>query len=242
MAEDCSSGGVGTLSEKAMHKALKLYIEPDASRHEQPLAGYVADIINEGGAIEVQTGDLAILAPKLRTFLEIGPVTVVRPVAVEWRIRWVDPDTAEITPSSRTVRSNRIYSLGRGLCKLWDILLRPDFTLVILTLSLDEYKIRRDKVKRGQRRRIERIPRELISEIRLCRREDYLIFLPDSLGDEFTMAEYLKAIRSRSRYDQYSLHLLCRLGLVERRQQGRKYVYNRIPLQYVETVVEEVTQ
>ncbi|MBQ1985834.1 MAG: hypothetical protein II230_05980, partial [Clostridia bacterium] len=47
--------GIGTLSEKALHAALKVYYEPDAESREITLGGYVADIVGEDGIIEIQT-------------------------------------------------------------------------------------------------------------------------------------------------------------------------------------------
>ena len=52
-------GGIGTLGEKSLHAALKLYYEPDSSRHEIPVGQYVADIVNEEGIIEIQTKHLS---------------------------------------------------------------------------------------------------------------------------------------------------------------------------------------
>ena len=41
------AGGIGTLSEKALHAALKSYYEPDFESREVKVGGFVADIVGE---------------------------------------------------------------------------------------------------------------------------------------------------------------------------------------------------
>lgn len=227
LAEQSLDSGIGTLSEKAMHRTIKLYIEPRADRHEVAVGDYVADVLNERGIFEIQTGELSVLRPKLEKFLTQYPVTVVHPIPLKWRVKWVDAVSGDITSTGRQITGNGIYSAGYGLFKLRDILLREGFSVLLLTLSVDEYRKRIEKRRCGEIRRIERIPRELLGCTVLKCKEDYLAFLPDCLGDSFTCAEYLKGIRARSRYDQYCLRLLCELGLLEREKDGKRYIYRR---------------
>ena len=49
------AGGIGTLSEKALHAALKSYYEPDFESREVKVGSFVADIVGENGIIEIQT-------------------------------------------------------------------------------------------------------------------------------------------------------------------------------------------
>lgn len=74
------AGGIGTLSEKALHAALKSYYEPDFESREVKVGGFVADIVGENGIIEIQTRGFDRLSRKLDVFLEAARVTVVYPV------------------------------------------------------------------------------------------------------------------------------------------------------------------
>ena len=56
-----SDGGIGTLSEKLIHKTLKLFIEPRSELHEVPYMDSVVDVLNEQGVYEIQTGGFAPL-------------------------------------------------------------------------------------------------------------------------------------------------------------------------------------
>lgn len=72
--------GIGTLGEKALHRAVKYYFQPDSQQREVPVPPYVADAITPEGILEVQTRSFRRLRPKLQAFLSQGPVTVVYPV------------------------------------------------------------------------------------------------------------------------------------------------------------------
>ena len=54
-ADLSSFQGIGRLNEGSLHKTLKLYFEPDITRHEIKIGRFVADILNEDGIIEIQT-------------------------------------------------------------------------------------------------------------------------------------------------------------------------------------------
>lgn len=91
------AGGIGTLSEKALHAALKSYYEPDFESREVKVGGFVADIVGENGIIEIQTRGFDRLGRKLDVFLEAACVTVVYPVVPKRGLCWVDPETGEIS-------------------------------------------------------------------------------------------------------------------------------------------------
>ena len=69
--------GIGTLGEKALHRAVKYYFQPDSQQREVPVPPYVADAVTPEGILEVQTRSFRRLRPKLQAFLSQGPVTVV---------------------------------------------------------------------------------------------------------------------------------------------------------------------
>ena len=74
-------GSIGLLGEKILHAGLKLYFEPNSDFHEVKVSGFVADICNAEGIIEIQTRSLGKLKRKLEVFLQNMPVTIVYPIA-----------------------------------------------------------------------------------------------------------------------------------------------------------------
>ena len=83
---------IGTLREKRLHAAVKLYLCPDETCHERTVGDLlredgakprrmVADILTDGHIMEVQTGGFFPLKPKVAWYLTHTPcrVTVVHP-------------------------------------------------------------------------------------------------------------------------------------------------------------------
>ena len=222
--------GIGRLSEKTMHRMLKLYYEPDESLHEIECFGSVADVKNDGGIIEIQRASLAYLIPKLERFLPHSPVTVVHPIVAKKRVRRLNTETGEITSSGRTVKGKTVFDSAFEIYKIRKFIGGEGFTLILLLLDCDEYKVHDPRARRGRGgdHRVECIPTDVLAEYILCDPTDYLALLPDDLADGFTADEFKKSVKSRSRYAYYYLRLLVDLGLMTREKQGAKYLYSRI--------------
>lgn len=228
--EEKISDGFSVYAERAVHKTFKLYLEPRAECHEVPLMGSVCDILNERGVTEVQTGSLAPLIPKLRRLIKEHKVTLVHPFAIHTRHRWLDRATGEITEPGRRGTERTIHSVAKDLYAIRELIENENLTVVILAYECEEFRALdgrgRDR-KRGATL-LGKHPVRLLGELKLSSREDYLEFLPDALGEQFTMAEYLKAIKGRSRYDTLALKLLMHLGFVRQiGKRGRAFLYER---------------
>ena len=94
---------------------------------------------------------------------------------------------------------------------------------------MEEYRYQNGygKEKKRGAPRIERIPTAFCEEIALASREDFRIFLPESLPEEFTAKQYAKAIGQKLRYAYLGLRILkdC-FGLISHvRTEGREYIY-----------------
>ena len=222
--------GIGRLSEKVMHRTLKLYYEPDEAYHEIELAGSVADIKNEWGVTEIQRSNLAYMLPKLERFLPHCNVRVVHPIDVRHRVRWLDRETGEISPAGRPVTGKRPQDVALEIYKIREYIGDPRFELVLLCIECDEYRALDgwDKTRKKGASHLESIPRELVDEIIIREPSDLLTLLPDTLGASFTEKEFRRAIKSRSRYSYYTLRLLVDFSLLSRHKEGNKYVYTRI--------------
>ena len=212
--EERLSEGFSVYAERAVHKTFKLYLEPRAEYHEVPVMGSVADIFNEQGITEVQTGSFAPLLPKLRRLLPHYRVTLVHPFAIHTAHRWLDPETGEITsPASRGTQRS-LYSVGRELYSLRELIDRAGLEIVVIAYDCEEFRRLDgwDKTKKRGATLLGKLPTRLEGELRLKAREDYRVFLPERLPECFTRAEYLRAIKSRSRYDGVNIKLLEHLG------------------------------
>ena len=220
--EEQISCGIGTLSERSLHKVLKLYYEPRGEYHEVEFLGCVADIMRDGEIIEIQTGALSKLKGKLERFLPSSRVTVVHPITVEKTLCTVMADGT--VRRRKSPARGSIYSMAFELYKIRELLLSDNLIVRVVFLASDEYRYSSRGRHRGEK--LNTLPRRVISEMDLSTPEDYRVFLPVGLPEEFTSSEFLAAIKSRSRYDYYAIRLLAHLGIITRTEdRGRAHVY-----------------
>ena len=220
--------GIGTLGEKTLHAAVKYYLEPDDSCHEVPYLGFVADIKNEAGVIEVQTRAFDRLRRKLAVFLEAGSVTLVCPLPHLKYVQWLDPETGEVGRRHKSPKTGQPWHILPELDRIKELLGHPNLTLLIILLDVDEYRAltgwSRDR-KRGSHR-LERIPLSLYQEIRITRPADRQVLVPAGLPQEFTRQELMKSGRFSDRQSAAALRALVSLGLCERcGSRGKAYLY-----------------
>lgn len=222
--------GIGTLSEKTVHSVLKSYYETNDNNHEIKIDGYVADIYNGQEIIEIQTRSFDKLRKKLTVFLEQYPVTIVYPIPyIKW-IRWVNPQTGEITPPRKSPKKGSPYVIFPELYKIKNYLIEPNLRLKVVLLNMEEYRFldgwSEDK-KKGSTR-CDRIPIDLIQEFNIKGPKDYSLLIPEALGDEFTSKDYKKASGLSLGASTTAVHVLNYVGCIERiGKKGRAYLYSR---------------
>lgn len=220
--------GIGTLGEKTLHAVLKHYLDPREEYHEKRCCGFVADILAEGEITEIQTRSFDKLRRKLDVFLENYDVTIVYPIpALKWVI-WIDEETGEVTDKRKSPKKGSYYHAFYELYKIKQYLNHPNLHLRLMLINMEEYRLlngwSRDK-KRGSSR-YDRIPVELEDELYIASVPDYGFFLPESLPEEFTSAEYAKSARLTLRQAQTALNVLTYLETVERSgKRGRSILY-----------------
>lgn len=222
--------GIGTLSEKTVHSVLKKFYDSNSNNHEIKIDGYVADICNGEEIIEIQTRSFDRLRKKLSVFLDLYPVTIVYPIPyIKW-IRWVDPQTGEITQPRKSPRRGTPYTIFPELYKIKGFLENPNLHIRIVLLNMEEYRFldgwSQDK-KKGSTR-CDRIPTDLIEEIYISEAKDYKKLIPESLDREFTSKDYKKASGLSSGAANTAVNILNHVGAIERiGKKGRLYLYTR---------------
>ena len=227
------SGGIGVLGEKSLHAVLKLYYEPDPSRHEVPVGDYVADIAGEDGITEIQTRGLARLKPKLAGLLEIARVTVVHPVIASRRIVNLDGDTGEVLSSRMSPKHGTLFSAMREIYSLRDFLPREGLTLRLPLLTAEEFRrfgVRTNRRKKQRRNGKEYlsdvIPSELLGEWIFCEPEDYAALIPEGLPRPFHAGDFAAAARTNEASARMAIQLLARMGLArDAGKSGRRRIW-----------------
>ncbi|MEE0968458.1 MAG: hypothetical protein U0M06_03710 [Clostridia bacterium] len=228
------STNIGTYKEKRLHQVLKNFCEPDALCHEVSIGQYVADILKDDEIIEIQTGSFYPMRNKIKYYLEKTnyKVTVVRPLPyIKWCL-WIDPDSSEIVSRRKSPKKFQPKDIMRDWIYLSDFLCHERFKIKFLLIEEEEYRLLCgwSKSRKQGSKRYERIPLKLIDEKVYKTREDYMEFLPESLGKSFTAAEYIKTSKQTSYGGYAALKILSQLGLLRKsdKKEGRKFIYTRI--------------
>lgn len=226
--QELHTQGIGTLGEKTVHSTLKQYLSRDISCQEIKIGSYFADVCVGNHIYEIQTRQFNKLRSKLDFFLQDYKVTVVYPVTNTNYLRWVAPDTGEITPPKKSTHRQNPLQVFAELYRIRPFLSHPNFSLKILLIDTEEYRMLdgygKDKKKRATK--CDKFPLKLVAEYEIEQPRDYMMLLPVSLPDSFTAKEFSYLAKIPLSLAQTTLLLLYELGLVLRTgKQGNSYIY-----------------
>ena len=190
---------IGTYKERSQHMILKLFYEPDIAYHEVPFEGYVADILNQKGIIEIQTAAFRSLNEKMAVFLQSFPVTVVFPVAEKKRVVWTDPETGETEEGVYRTYPKSKYKILSELLSVVDHFGDRNFCVHMLLLKSTQCKMKdgygKDKKKKATK--TDTVPDELMDRVILNNADDIRAMLPFDIGSRLTTAEISSALGLR---------------------------------------------
>lgn len=226
--QELSLGGIGTLGEKTVHSTLKQYLSRDLSHQEIKIGSYFADVCIDGHIFEIQTRQFNKLRNKLDFFLKDYKVTVVYPITHYNHLRWVTPDTGEITPPKKSTRKGNPLQVFAELYRIRPFLSHPNFSLKLVLMDMEEYRMLdgygKDKKKRATK--CDKFPLSLVAEYDIDTPMDYMMLLPAELPEVFTTKDFAKLAKIPVGLAQTTLLLLSELGVVFRNgKQGNAYLY-----------------
>lgn len=226
--------GIGTYGEKTVHSVLKNYFEPFEDSHEQKIGGFIADIVGENGIIEIQTAGFDKLRKKLAAFLEVSDVTVVYPIPYNKWLIPINPESGNMGRKRKSPKKGSPYDIFPELYKIKPFLSNERLHFCIVMLDVEEYRQPPETtgLKRGRRRgstRYDRIPIALCDELHFDKLSDWLYFVPNGLGEEYTSKDLAAKAGIHVSSAQLTLNILTALGVTERiGKQGNSYLYKTV--------------
>jgi hypothetical protein len=202
--------------ELSLHRALKeRYAIGQGSRLEAVVAGYRIDAVDgDGQLIEVQSGALGPLRPKLRTLLPEYQIRVVKPVVlrrtVVQRKRRDGPDLS----ARKSPKVGSLIDIFDDMIGLVCIFPHANLTVEILGVTIDEIRVPRRK--RPGYAVVDRRLTEIRDTVHLARAHDLWTLLPPACdcNDPFTTKELAARIGRSLAFAQRVAYCLRLSGAV----------------------------
>jgi hypothetical protein len=220
---------IGTLNEGQLHAQLKNWYCQPGDLLEQPIDGYVIDIVRGNTLIEIQTRGLAPLRRKLNMLLNNHHVRLVVTVPVTRQIMRLSP-TGELLSSRRSPLQGRPQDVFARLVSLPNLLTHPRFQLELLLTHEQEH--RRHEPGRAYRRHgwivIGRALNSVERTLLLKTPEDAAALLAP-VPEPFDTADLAAAERCSRRLAQQMTYCLRAMGALETQgRRGRAVLYRRV--------------
>jgi hypothetical protein len=220
---------VGTLREKPLHAALKRWYAQDGDRVEEPVDGFVIDLVRDGLLIEIQTRGFSSMKRKLTDLLDRHDVRVVHPIAAEKWIVKLD-EGGEVISRRKSPKRGAVVDLFAELVSFPELLAHPGLTVEVVLVREDEMR-RFDATKAWRRKGW------VVEERRLVEIVDRHVFdtpealaalVPTEVPPEFTTADLADALQRQRRTAQQMAYCLRHLGLITIvGKEGNTIVYAR---------------
>lgn len=227
---------IGIQKEKILHKTLKYYISSNESNHEIKVKKsnkgiLYADVLIDNHIYEIQTRSFNKLRNKLDEFLKEYQVTIVYPIAYKKNIYKID-DKGEVFGPKKSPKTGSVFDAFKELYKIKMYLKKPNISLKIILLEIDEYRTvveKKHSRSSGYVKEVQ-IPKMIYDEINLKDQNDYLNYLKNyDLPPEFTSIIFAKCVKIRKPLATLVLNILTYLNVVERIGKDRNsYIYKKV--------------
>lgn len=224
--------GLNLYAERSLHAQLKQWLAEPGDRLEVAIGGKVVDLVrSDGELVEVQTGNLCKLAPKVLALAASGrKVRVVHPIAAETTIRRLDPKTEELVSTRRSPKRGDLYDLFEELTQAPGLIAARNLSVEVLLVRAIETKIR-DGSGSWWRKGDRKVDRELVEVIssRVMRTKgQWLALIPKSLPEPWSSVSLGAALGIEPYRARKILYCMARDGLLDQSGlDGRRKLYSR---------------
>lgn len=214
------TNGIGTLSEKSLHAALKQSIAQPGDQFEVKVDGFVIDIVRDGLLIEIQTKNFSAMKRKLAKLLHSHPILLVHPIPQD---KWIVRETAVGTPISRrkSPKKGKTLDIFNELVRIPHLINHPNLTLAIWLTQQEERWC--DDGQGSWRRKgwskRDHLLLDVLSTYQFESSSELLSLLPD-VQRPFTNKQLAKAARIPTRLAQKITYTLSRCDALT--QVGKK--------------------
>lgn len=214
-----------------LHRALQRYYAGEEGCIEAEVRGFRADVLVDDTVYEIQTRGFTGIRDKLRKLSRSHRVVLVFPVPRDKIIVRIDADSGEELSARRSPKHGQAADVFDELVYAFGLMRLKNFALEVLVTI--ERELRRDDGQGSRRRKgVSLVGRELVEIVERQRFEEpaeLLRLLPESLPEQFTVADLREGLGMKERAASRMAYVLRKLRMIRRvRTEGRAYVYKAV--------------
>lgn len=222
---------ITTYMERSLHRSLKFHFCDDESKHEIKIGRHVADACDGKTIFEIQTGNFSPLRKKIQFYLENTDfdIVIVRPIAQNRKIFWVDEDSGEMKKVPRL--SSKHENLASGIADLHylnEFFGNSRLSFCFVLMEIDEIRLLDGygNQKKIRATSVDRLAGEIYSLHYIKRFDDIADAILPLLPDEsFGREELSKALKLKGLKLWSVQKLLLETNLLTCEKEGNKLVF-----------------
>ena len=222
--------GINTYNENPLHAALKSYFSGPGGKFEVPVDGYIADLVQDGVLVEIQTANFGAMRRKLKSLLQKHPVRLIHPIAAEkWIVR-LDMAGEQIGRRKSPKRGRWEHVFGE-LVAFPQLMQDPNFTLAVILIQEEEVRIVDGKRRRRGKdwKRSERRLLNVVDQRLFLAPGDLLREIPDTIPTPFTTADLATLLSMPRWLGQKMAYCLRQMGAITsvgKKRNAIQYVFS----------------
>ena len=215
------------MNEGPLHAALKTWYAQPGDRFEVAVDGFVIDIVRDGLLLEIQTGSVASLKPKLAHLAQSHRIRLIYPIAQEKWITHLSKVDGGRGPRRKSPKRGRVEDLFWEIVSIPQVLAHANLSFEVVMIREEEARRFGAKRKRGRRRWgvDERRLLEVVDQRVFDQPSDWLALLPEGL-ESFTTSDLAAALGIPRELAQKMAYCLRAMRIIELTgKQGRANQY-----------------
>ncbi|MFX0080584.1 MAG: hypothetical protein ACFE94_02425 [Candidatus Hodarchaeota archaeon] len=211
------STSIGILKESSLHAALKQWYREPGDKLEEPVDGYIIDIVRENLLIEIQTSNFASIKKKLEILTENYDVKLVYPIVQDKLIVKMDPIRNKAISMRNSPKHGTYCDIFEELIRIPHLVPKMNFTIEVALIQIEEIR-KINSVGTWRRKNWNIYDRKLLKVFErklFCTPIDFLMLKPINLRTPYTNMELAFTLNKPLRLAQKMSYCLRKMGIVK---------------------------
>ena len=202
----CESNSIGLYNEYNLHAQIIAAEALPDDRLEVKVDGYIIDIVRKNRLIEIQTKNFSSIKKKLYKLIPKHGIKLIYPITKEKLIIKIEPGSKKEISRRRSPKKGKLVDLFKELIYIPDLIVHKNFEIEVLLIKEEEIRCA-DGLGSWRRCGVSIVNRqlvEIVKRVKLKKRQDFKMFLPQGLPSPFTNNVFTE-------YSHYSIYTVRKL-------------------------------